>query len=144
MRRVGTAGLLIVKRVVEAAHGMVLRKQGDSPGLSHLSRAAPVGTSGKAANLVSQIVSDLPFNPGDEVAVLVNSLGATPREELYILFRSVHAVLAASSISVRRAWVGEYATSLEMAGASVSVLRLDDELLRLLDAPCESPFMVRR
>jgi dihydroxyacetone kinase len=97
-----------------------------------------------AEQLVTQIVSDLPFNPGDEVAVLVNSLGATPREELYILFRSVHAVLASSSISVRRAWVGEYATSLEMAGASVSVLRLDDELLRLLDAPCESPFMVRR
>jgi dihydroxyacetone kinase len=97
-----------------------------------------------AEQLVSQIVSDLPFNPGDEVAVLVNSLGATPGEELYILFRSVHAVLESSSISVRRAWVGEYATSLEMAGASVSVMRLDDELLRLLDAPCESPFMVRR
>jgi dihydroxyacetone kinase len=97
-----------------------------------------------AEQLVSQIVSDLPFNRGDEVAVLVNSLGATPREELYILFRSVHALLASSSISVRRAWVGEYATSLEMAGASVSVMKLDDELLRLLDAPCESPFMVRR
>ena len=45
---------------------------------------------------------------------------------------------------MRRTWVGEYATSLEMAGASVSVLRLDDEILRLLDAPCESPFLVKR
>jgi phosphoenolpyruvate---glycerone phosphotransferase subunit DhaK len=97
-----------------------------------------------AAQLVARIRDDLPFEPGDEVAVLVNGLGATPREELYILFRSVHAGLASSGLSVRRTWVGEYATSLEMAGASVSVLRLDEEILRLLDAPCESPFVVKR
>jgi phosphoenolpyruvate---glycerone phosphotransferase subunit DhaK len=97
-----------------------------------------------ADQLVARIVSDLPYQGGDEVAVLVNGLGATPREELYILFRSVHAALARSAIHVRRTWVGEYATSLEMAGASVSILELDDELVRLLDAPCESPFLVRR
>ena len=97
-----------------------------------------------AEQLVGHIVADLPYKPGDEVAVLVNGLGATPREELYVLFRSVHARLASSGIAVQRTWIGEYATSLEMAGASVSVLRLDDELLRLLDAPCESPFLVRR
>ncbi len=94
--------------------------------------------------LVGQIAADLPLKAGDEVAVLVNGLGATPREELYILFRTVHSELAASGVTVRRTWVGEYATSLEMAGASVSVLRLDEEILRLLDAPCESPFVVRR
>jgi dihydroxyacetone kinase len=97
-----------------------------------------------ADQLTSQITADLPLNRGDEVAVLVNGLGATPREELYVLYRSVHARLKGQGINVRRTWVGEYATSLEMAGASVSVLRLDDELLRLLDAPCESPFLVRR
>ena len=97
-----------------------------------------------AEQLVARITDDLPYSRGDEVAVLVNGLGATPKEELYILFRSVREILAASGIAVRRTWVGEYATSLEMAGASVSLLRLDDELLRLLDAPCESPFIVRR
>lgn len=97
-----------------------------------------------AEQLVGRIVADLPFKSGDEAAVLVNGLGATPREELYVLFRSVHSALASSGITVRWTWVGEYATSLEMAGASVSVLRLDDEILRLLDAPCESPFVVRR
>jgi phosphoenolpyruvate---glycerone phosphotransferase subunit DhaK len=97
-----------------------------------------------AEQLVGRIVPDLPFRPGDEVAVLVNGLGATPREELYILFRSVHAGLTSAGVRVRRTWVGEYATSLEMAGASVSVLRLDDEIVRLLDAPCDSPFLVKR
>ena len=76
--------------------------------------------------------------------MLVNGLGATPKEELYILFRSVREILASSGIAVRRTWVGEYATSLEMAGASVSLLRLDDELARLLDAPCESPFISQK
>ena len=97
-----------------------------------------------ADQLVGQIAADLPLNRGDDVAVLVNGLGATPREELYVLFRSVHTALTSAGIRVRRTWVGEYATSLEMAGASVSVLRLDDDLLRLLDAPCESPFLVKR
>ena len=89
-------------------------------------------------------MGDLPYQAGDDVAVLVNGLGATPREELYVLYRSVHGALAGAGLSVHRSWVGEYATSLEMAGASVSVLRLDSELLRLVDAPCRSPFVVKR
>jgi dihydroxyacetone kinase len=97
-----------------------------------------------AEQLLERVVDDLPYRRGDEVAVLVNGLGATPKEELYILFRSVRKILDSSGIAVRRTWVGEYATSLEMAGASVSLLRLDDELARLLDAPCESPFIIRR
>jgi len=94
-----------------------------------------------AEQLMSQIIADLPYREGDQVAVLVNSLGATPREELYVLFRSVHAVAASAGLEVRRALVGEYATSLEMAGASVSLLRLDEELLELLDAPSSSPLV---
>jgi dihydroxyacetone kinase len=74
------------------------------------------------------------------VAVLVNGLGATPQEELYIVFRKVHRLLAARGVKVYRPYVGEYATSMEMAGCSVSLLRLDDELKPLLDAPAETPF----
>jgi dihydroxyacetone kinase len=95
-----------------------------------------------AHQLLDRILEDLPYERGDEVAVLVNGLGATPKEELYILYRSVHQVLASAGVGVRRVWVGEYATSLEMAGASVSLLRLDDGLLKLFDAPCRSPFVV--
>lgn len=97
-----------------------------------------------ARQLVAQLVADLPRDRGNELAVLVNGLGATPREELYVLYRSVGPLLAAEGLSVKRVWVGEYATSLEMAGASVSAMLLDDEITRLLDAPCESPFVVQR
>jgi len=95
-----------------------------------------------AHQLVDRILEDLPYERGDEVAVLVNGLGATPKEELYILYRSVHHSLASAGVNVRRVWVGEYATSLEMAGASVSLLRLNDGLLKLFDEPCHSPFVV--
>ena len=71
---------------------------------------------------------------------MVNGLGATPAEELYILYRRVHDLLADRKISVHRAYVGEFATSMEMAGASLTIMRLDDELARLLDAPARSPF----
>ena len=97
-----------------------------------------------AETLARRILSDLPYQAGDEVAVLVNGLGATPAEELYILFGTLHGALTEAGVTVRRTWVGEYATSLEMAGASVSLLRLDDELLGLVDAPCQSPFFARR
>jgi len=80
---------------------------------------------------------------GDEVAVLVNGLGATPKEELYIMFRKVSAVLAERGISVFHTYVGEFATSMEMAGASISLLYLDDELKRLIAAPAASPFFVQ-
>ena len=94
--------------------------------------------------LTTAIVDDLELSRGDDVAVLVNGLGATPKEELYILYRAAHRVLGERGVNVYRVWVGEYATSLEMAGASVSVLRLDPELTHLIDAPAESPFFVQR
>jgi phosphoenolpyruvate---glycerone phosphotransferase subunit DhaK len=93
-----------------------------------------------ATRLTTDIINDLPYKDGDRVAVLVNGLGATPPEELYVLYRRVRQVLGDAGISVHRSYVGEYATSLEMAGASVSLLKLDDELTRLLDAPASSPF----
>lgn len=107
-------------------------------------RRAPLATADSIADeLMASILDDLPYERGDDVAVLVNGLGATPKEELYILYRRVAAILARRGIGVHRSWVGEYATSLEMAGASVSLLRLDDELERLVDAPAESPFFAQ-
>jgi dihydroxyacetone kinase len=93
-----------------------------------------------AGELLTAILADLPYRRGDSVGVLVNGLGATPKEELYILYRAVARMLDGEGISVHRVWVGEYATSLEMAGASVTLLRLDDELRTLVDAPAETPF----
>lgn len=107
-------------------------------------RRGPLESADRIAEeLVGAIVADLPFAAGDDVAVLVNGLGATPKEELYLLYRRTHHLLAEAGIRVHRVIVGEFATSLEMAGASISLLRLDDELKRLVDAPADSPFMVQ-
>ncbi len=73
-----------------------------------------------------------------DLALLVNGLGATPHMDLYVLYRAARRRLEAAGWTVRRSYVGEYVTSLEMAGASITVMRLDDELLPLLDAPARS------
>jgi dihydroxyacetone kinase-like protein len=93
--------------------------------------------------MLDQIVSDLPFTTGDEVAVLVNGLGATPVDEQYIVVRKINEQLGKLGISVHRFYVGEYATSLEMAGLSISVMKLDAELKTYLDAPAQTPFFVQ-
>ncbi|WP_455708899.1 dihydroxyacetone kinase subunit DhaK [Brevibacillus centrosporus] len=97
-----------------------------------------------AKSLVSTILQDLPIEAGAEVSVLINGLGATPLEELYIVYRSVHKLLAEKEIHVHRPYIGEFATSMEMAGLSVSLLKLDDELRELLDAPHQTPFHVQK
>lgn len=89
--------------------------------------------------LVSTILAELAPEEGGRVAVLVNGLGATSHVELYIVFNRVRQLLDARGISIHRSWVGEYATSLEMAGVSVTLFRLDDELAALLDHPCRTP-----
>jgi dihydroxyacetone kinase/dihydroxyacetone kinase-like protein len=94
--------------------------------------------------LLDPIVADLDLSRGERVAVLVNGLGATPLEELYLLYRRVHARLGELGVEIERRYVGEYATSLEMAGASVSVMRLDDATSALLAAPARSPFFEQR
>jgi dihydroxyacetone kinase-like protein len=90
--------------------------------------------------LLDPIVEDLGLLAGDSVAVLVNGMGSTPLEELYVMYRQVHKLLGAKDISIAKSYVGEYATSLEMAGASISLLRLNPRRLELLNAPAESPF----
>lgn len=90
--------------------------------------------------MLEKIVADLPYEKGDEVAVLVNGLGATTLDEQYIMTRRVNAFLKERGVAVYRYYVGEYVTSLDMAGASISLLKLDDELKELLDKPAKTPF----
>jgi dihydroxyacetone kinase-like protein len=90
--------------------------------------------------LTQKILEDLPFQSGDEVAVMINGLGATPYLELLIMFRRLNQILLKSQIKIYRSFVGNYSTSLEMAGASITLLRLDKELKHLLDAPASTPF----
>jgi phosphoenolpyruvate---glycerone phosphotransferase subunit DhaK len=88
-----------------------------------------------AAMLVEPVLADLDFTEGDGVLAFVNGLGATPLIELYLMYGEVAAILEKAGVRVARTLVGNYFTSLDMAGASVSLLKLDDELLRLWDAP---------
>jgi phosphoenolpyruvate---glycerone phosphotransferase subunit DhaK len=83
------------------------------------------------------VVPDLPYASGDDVALMVNGLGGTPISELYLLYGIAHEKLAAQGINVRRSYVGEYCTSLDMAGASLTLVKLDDEITKLLEAPAE-------
>jgi dihydroxyacetone kinase-like protein len=93
--------------------------------------------------ITGRLLEDLPFRQGDEVAILLNGLGATPKEELYILGRKLHLILQEKQITVFHTYVGEFATSMEMAGSSISLLRLDAELRRLLAKPADTPFFTQ-
>jgi len=92
--------------------------------------------------LMEGIVPDLPFNSGDEVAVMVNGLGGTPTMELYVAFRHVAACLNQRDIQIVKTYIGEYCTSLDMAGCSVSLLKLDEEMKSLLELPVDIPLRV--
>lgn len=96
-----------------------------------------------AETLAAKIYDDLSLQDGSEVSVLVNGLGATPLEELYIVFRKVKNIFEEKNIAINRVYIGEYATSLEMAGLSISVLKLNEELKSLLNAPFVTPFHVQ-
>lgn len=93
-----------------------------------------------AAEMVERILAEKPAGSGSRVSVLVNGLGATPLEELFILYRRVEALLRGSGLEVVQPLVGNFVTSMEMAGASISLCFLDDELERLLAAPAACPF----
>ncbi len=93
--------------------------------------------------LVRPLIADLELVAGDRIAVLVNGLGATPLEELYVMYRHVHQIAQAEGLSIEKRYIGEYATSLEMAGASISFLKLNDDRLALLNAPAKSPFFIQ-
>jgi dihydroxyacetone kinase-like protein len=85
--------------------------------------------------LLGAIVPDLPFEKGDRVALMVNGLGGTPISELYLLYGIAHEYLADRGIDIARSYVGEYCTALDMAGASITLVKVDDEIMSLLEAP---------
>ncbi|WP_144629698.1 dihydroxyacetone kinase subunit DhaK [Arthrobacter woluwensis] len=87
------------------------------------------------ARLLSPVLEDLQAAPGQKVLLFVNGMGGTPQSELYIVFRAASQILAEAGLVVQRSLVGNYITALEMQGCSISVLKLDDELVELWDAP---------
>ncbi len=92
-----------------------------------------------AGLLVDPILGDLPYGSGDDVIAFVNGMGGTPLIELYVMYHEVRQLLDKAGITVARSLVGNYITSLEMAGCSVTLLKADDEIVRLWDAPVNTP-----
>ncbi|MGH3097258.1 MAG: dihydroxyacetone kinase subunit DhaK [Streptosporangiales bacterium] len=95
--------------------------------------------SGIVSRLVEPVLDDLPFERGDSVLALLNSMGGTPLMELYIAYAELAGLLDARGITISRKLVGPYITSLEMAGCSITLLRMDEELTDLWDAPVDTP-----
>ena len=105
----------------------------------------PLKTSREIAEeSLDTILKDMPVAPGEEVALLINGLGATSQEELYILSNDVTEILKGKGISIYKMIVGEYATSMEMAGASISVCKMNDEMTGYLDYPVCTPFICQK
>jgi dihydroxyacetone kinase-like protein len=105
------------------------------------------GTIETADKIVDQmmdpILEDLPYVSGDEVYVMVNSLGATPLQDLHICFRRIAQILEAKGISIYKALIGNIATSMDMAGMSITLVKLDDELKELIDYPIDTPYFTQ-
>jgi dihydroxyacetone kinase-like protein len=107
-------------------------------------RRLPVAPAKQVAELLCEpILADLDFTSGDGVIAFVNGMGGTPLIELYVMYAEVASILAKSGVTVARSLVGPYMTSLEMAGCSVTLLKVDDDLLRLWDAPVRTPGLRR-
>ena len=103
-------------------------------------RRVPLAPAAEIAEvLVSPILGDLDFTGGDGVIAFVNGMGASPLIELYIVYNEVAAILGKAGITIARSLVGPYITSLDMAGCSITLLKADDEILRLWDAPVRTP-----
>jgi dihydroxyacetone kinase-like protein len=92
-----------------------------------------------AERLVTPIVEDLPFNSGDSVLAFVNGMGGTPLIELYVMYNEVNKLLSGHGITIARNLIGNYITSLEMQGCSITLLKLDEEMTRYWDAPVNTP-----
>lgn len=108
-------------------------------------RKVPLDTADSVTDqLLEPIFEDMEINEGDEVAILVNGLGSTPRMELYIMFRRAEKVLREKGIRIYRSYVGDYITSLEMGGASISLMKLDDKMKKFIDHPVDTPMFVQK
>jgi dihydroxyacetone kinase-like protein len=99
---------------------------------------------GMAKRMTDIVLPDLPFEAGDEVAVLVSGLGATPVMEQYILYNEIEKCITEKGIKIYKAYVGNYFTSLEMMGATLTVMKLDDELKEMLDMPVSTMGLTQR
>jgi len=93
--------------------------------------------------MATAIVDDIPFDPGDKLLAFVNGMGGTPLIELYLVFDELQRFLQGRGIEVSRNLIGNYITSLEMQGCSITLLKLDDELTQLWDAPVHTPALRR-
>jgi phosphoenolpyruvate---glycerone phosphotransferase subunit DhaK len=92
-----------------------------------------------AERLMTPIIEDLPFSSGDRVLAFVNGMGGTPLIELYVMYNEVAKIASAHGLTIERNLIGNYITSLEMAGCSITLLKLDDEMVRYWDAPVNTP-----
>ena len=100
----------------------------------------PLGPASQVVErLATAVVEDLPYESGDQVLAFVNGMGGTPLIELYIVYNELNKFLGERGITIARNLIGDYITSLEMAGCSITLLKLDDELTRLWDAPVNTP-----
>ncbi|MDF2958950.1 MAG: dihydroxyacetone kinase subunit DhaK [Paenibacillus sp.] len=93
--------------------------------------------------LLESIINDLKLSSGDRVAVMVNGLGSTTLMELYIVFRKTAEILSGQGITIYRSYVGEYVTSMEMGGCSITLMKLDDELATMIDHPADCPALTQ-
>lgn len=130
--RVGKPGFSIAEDEMEIGMGI--------HGETGIRRGKLLSADEIVNEILPQILDDIPYQSGDEVAVLINGLGGTPLEEQYVVYRRVQQILQAENIKVCHTYVGEYATAMEMSGLSISVLKVDDELKRLLKAQADTPF----
>jgi dihydroxyacetone kinase-like protein len=89
--------------------------------------------------LMEPIINDLPYKQGDNVLLFVNGLGGTPLVELYIVYRKAYQIAEKHGLKVVRNLIGPYITSLEMAGTSITMLKMDDDMIKLWDAPVKTP-----
>ena len=90
--------------------------------------------------MFDRINREMSLSAGDEVVVELNGLGSTPIEELYIIYRKLHQILEGLSVRVFKVYIGEFATSMEMGGFSMTLMKLDDELKRMVVYPANTPF----
>jgi dihydroxyacetone kinase-like protein len=105
----------------------------------------PLETAAQMAQrMVGIVLPDYPFTAGDDVVVLVSGLGATPVMELYVLYDEIEKLITAHGVKIHRGYAGNYFTSLEMMGATLTVMKLDDELKQLVEMPCRSMGLTQR